>query len=310
MVIAMNSCILVLLAGGFVCLTDWLYEVGVQEIIIYTEGFLQEETNRVRIKVLPEVNSTKPWDRLELLLYYSGIRGLFPFVSAKVWLLVMTLVVGSSFLLGVLCLHTVWKAAILCMATGIGLMQVLQVLRRSNLRKTEGHLLELLNVTESFAVTGDEPIAILSFCAVYMKGPIGQALKSIDKRIQQGWSSGMVLAQLKVMLEHPKWQEFIHNLGVCSMYNSDFTYVFRSSRKSIQEYLSSKKERQGVKHTAQLEMAAIAILSFTILVVMSGFLQMSVGQLLWGSAVSKGCTIYMVGIVGLFFWKIGIYEKE
>ena len=310
MVLALNCIILGLLIAGFVLLVGWLWDVGVQEILIYTESFLLEEAKRLRMRVLPEVNSTKLWDRLELLLYYSGIRNYFPFVSAKVWVLFCLLVLCCSFLIVMGLCRSLWQAGAFCILLGVLMMQMLEMMRRSNLRVTERYLLELLNVTESFAVTGEEPVAILSACSIYMKGPVGQALESIDKYANQGWSSRMILEQMKVRLEHPKWQEFIHNLNVCSMYNSDYSFVFRTSRKSIHAYLSSKKERQSIRHIAEAEMAAIVVLSLIIVLVLSNFLGVPIAELMWGSAVSKGCTAYLVGIILLFFRKISAYEKE
>ena len=310
MSVALNCCIFVLLFAGIFFLTVWLWDVGVQEILVYTEHFLLEETRQVRMRVLPEVTSRKAWDRLELLLFYSGIRGAFPFVSAKVWLLFCTIVLSCGFMLANFLIGSLWKAVLCCVGLCVLLTELLAVLRRRNMRMTERYLLELINVTESFAATGEEPVAILSSCSIYLKGPIGRALAGVNRHLKQGWSSRMILEQLKVTLEHPKWQEFIHNLSVCSMYNSDYSFVFRTSRKSIQEYLSSKKERQSIKHTAQVEMAAIAFLSLAIVLVLSNFLAMPATELLWGNTVSKGCTIYMAGIIVVFFWKIGIYEKE
>lgn len=305
-----NSVIFILLVVGLFCLVEWLLEVGVEEIVVYTRGFLKAETRKLRIQALPEVTSRKLWDRLELLLYYSGVRNRVPFLSAKVFIIMMVGFVCTSFLLGMVLFQTVWKSILFCAALILFLFGWLQVLRRINLKNTERHLLELLNLTESFAATGEEPLAILSACSPYLKGPVGQALRSIERYLSKGWSSGMVLAQLKVMLEHPKWQEFIHNLNVCSMYNSEFSYVFRSSRKSIQAYLTSGKERQSVKNTARMEMLAIVVLCLVIIVVLSNFLQISVEELLWGSVVGKGCTIYMLSIMGLFFWKMGDSERE
>ena len=310
MSVALNVSIFVLLFIVFFCLTGCLWEVVVHEIIIYTEHFLSSEARRVRMRVLPEVTSPKAWDRLELLLFYSGIRGTFPFVSAKVWLLFCSMTAGSVFILANFLTGSLWKAALCSMGLCVFLTEILIVLRHRRLRMTERYLLELINVTESFAATGEEPVAILTSCSMYLKGPIGHALLGIDRHLKQGWSSRMILEQLKVTLEHPKWQEFIHNLSVCSMYNSDYRFVFRTSRKSIQAYLSSKKERQSIKHTAQMEMGAIVFLSLAIVVVLSNFLAIPAMELLWGNAVSRGCTIYMSGIIVLFFWKIGVYEKE
>lgn len=310
MILLLNGMVLLLLNIGVTLIISWLWDTGVQEIVIYTKHFLVLETKRLRVKILPDVNSTKPWDRLELLLFYSGIRNYFPFVSAKVWIIFCMLVLSCSFLIVIVLSKRLWHAAWFCIVLSVLMRMILESMRRRNLRNTERYLLELLNVTESFAATGEEPIAILSHCSPYLKGPIGQALRNVDRQVNQGWSGRMILEQLKVRLEHPKWQEFIHNLNVCSMYNSDFGSVFSSSRKSIQAYLTSKKERQSIKHTAEMEMTAIVVLSLVILMVLSKFLMVSISELMWGNSVSKGCTIYMGLIVLLFFRKIGAYEKE
>ena len=309
MILLLNGMVLLLLNIGVTLIISCLWDTGVQEILIYTEHFLVSETKRLRVRILPEITSTKPRDKLELLLFYSGIRNCFPFVSAKVWIIFCMLVLGCSFLIVIVLSKRFWHAAWFCIALSVLMRMILESMRRSNLRNTERYLLELLNVTESFAVTGEEPIAILSHCSPYMKGPIGQTLRNVDKQVNQGWSGRMILEQLKVRLEHPKWQEFIHNLNVCSMYNSDFSSVFSSSRRSIQAYLTNKKERQSIKHTAEMEMATIVVLSLIILMVLSKFLMVPVSTLLWGDHISKGCTLYMGMIVLLFFWKIGAYEK-
>lgn len=310
MIIWINVGIFLFLLVGLFFMTEWLWEVGMQEIIIYTGNFLLEEAKKLRVKVLPEVTSTKPLDRLELLLYYSGIRNHFPFVSAKVWLIGNAMLYSCCFVIISALTGSVLKAAVWCMALCFCITQLLCWMRQHNLKAVERQLLELINVTESFAATGDEALAILQNCSAYMKGPIGQALGSIEKRLERGWSGRMVLEQMKIMLEHPKWQEFIHNLNVCCMYNSDFNYVFRSSRKSIQAYLSAKKDRQSIKHTAQMEMGIIVFLGMIIIMAMGEFLSLSTYELLWGSIFSRSCTIYMIGIVLVFYWKIGAYEKE
>lgn len=308
--IVANSVIFVLLATGMYAFILWLNEVGVEEIVVYTQDFLLTETRKLRIQVLPEVTSKKPWDRLELLLYYSGVRNLLPFLSAKVFLLGLFAVVCFGAIVGFLCFHSTFAIVILCGMLVVISFLILEIMRKAHHKQTEKHLLELLNLAESFSATGDEVLSILRMCGPYMKGPIGQALKSIERYLLKGWSAGMVLAQLKVTLEHSKWQEFIHNLSVCSMYHGDFSYVFRSSRKGIQSYLSSQKEQQSIKYTARIEMLAIIVLCLIIIVVLSNFLQISVEELLWGSVVGKGCTLYMASITAVFFWKMGGFERE
>ena len=295
---------------GFYLIVGWFWEVGVREIVVCTEQFLLQETRKVRMQRLPEVTSTKLWDRLERMLFYSGIRNRYPFFSAKVWLLWMIMLNGCSFIVASLMTGSVLKGVLACAVMCVVLTTVLAWMRSRNLKNTEKYLLELVNLTESFAATGEEPVAILNHCSFYMRGPIGQVLRNMEKTRQQGISSRLLLEQMKVMLEHPKWQEFIHNLSVCSMYNSDFGTVFGSSRKSIQGYLSSKKERQKVKQVAKLEMAIIVIFCFIIISLLSGMLEMTVQELIWGDSVSKGCTIYMAGIIVLFVWKLGTFEKE
>ena len=98
MTILIDCILFLLLCAGFLLLVDWFWEVGVQEIAVHTEQFLLEETRKVRMQKLPELTSTKLWDKLELMLFYSGIRNRYPFFSAKVWLLVTVLLNSSMFL--------------------------------------------------------------------------------------------------------------------------------------------------------------------------------------------------------------------
>lgn len=310
MTVLLNVVLFAALLVGFFYLVSWIWDFGVQEILIYTEHFLEGEVKKLRVQILPEIHSTKPWDRLELLLYYSGIRNYLPFVSGKVWILFCFILLSGIFLAVCLLGRSLWRAAVATVVCAFALMQLLSLLRQNNLRKTERYLLELINVTESFSVTGEDPVAILAECSVYLKGPIGHALRNVEGYVEKGWSGRMILEQMKVRLEHPKWQEFIHNLNVCSMYNSDYTTVFHTSRKSIQAYLTSKKERQSVKHTAEMEMGLISILSGIIVLVLGSFLNVPLKELVWGNIISKSCTIYMLGIVALFFWKMHAYEKE
>lgn len=310
MEILINGLLFLLLGAGFWLLVDWFWEVGVQEIVVHTEQFLLEETQKVRMQKLPEAGSNKLWDKLERLLFYSGIRNRYPFFSAKVWLLCMVVLCGGCFLTISVAGGTLGQAGISCGLVSLGLFALLGWLRRKNLQKTEKHLLELINLTESFAVTGEEPVAILLHCQSYIAGPMGQVLKNAEKTAKQGVPSRILLERMKGMLEHPKWQEFMHNLNVCSMYNSDFKTVFDSSRKSIQGYLSSKKERQKVKQVARIEMAVIVVFGMIILYLIGNMLEMSMITFLWGNSISRICTIYMGAIIVLFFRKLGRFEKE
>ncbi len=310
MTILINSMIFLSLILGLYMLVDWFSEVGVQEIVIHTEQFLLQETRKVRMQRLPELTSTKLWDKLELLLFYSGIRNRYPFFSAKIWLLCLVMVNSGLFIVVILAGGYVGQALITCAAASIGSAALLSWFRRKNLKNTEKYLLELVNLTESFAITGEEPVAILMNCSGYLGGPMGLVLKNAGRMREQGLSGKMLLDHMKVTLEHPKWQEFIHNLNVCSMYNSDFKTVFASSRKSIQGFLSSKKERQRVKQVARLEMIIMAVFGYLILALIAGMLEMPIGKLVWGNTISKGCTIYLAGIILLFFRKLGSFEKE
>lgn len=309
MAVLLNGVVFILLLFGAWSLVSWLWDVGVQEILVYTEDFLEGEAKKLRVQALPDPRSS-PWDRLELLLYYSGVRNRIPFMSGKVWTLSVFMLCSSIFIM-VCCMGgSLWRAMGGVMLSGFACMQFLNLLRQNNLRRTEQYLLELVNVTESFSMTGEDPVAILCKCSMYLNGPIADVLKRTEQYMERGWSSRMILEQMRVRLEHPKWQEFIHNLNVCSMYNSDYTTVFHSSRKSIQAYLTSKKERHSVKHTAQMEMGLICILAMVIVSVLGSFLEMPWKELVWGNVISKCCTVYMLGIVAVFFWKMNVFEKE
>ncbi|MCD7807036.1 MAG: hypothetical protein LUH19_06810 [Lachnospiraceae bacterium] len=293
--------------AGCLCFVGWMDERGIREIRLYSDEFLMNEEKAVRCRVLPDPASRKLTDRLELALYYSGIRGRYPFVSVKFWVLFQCFAALWVWIL-VSAGRGFWPALLCAGLTPVCFAAFLSLMRTRRYKGTEGHLLEAINLAEGFSATEEDPVAILGHCGEYIKGPVGQALRRIDALREQGLSSRMILEQLKLELEHPKWQEFIHNLNVCSMYNCDFVYVLQSSRKSTQRYLTSAKEKQSVKRVAKMEMMLIIVLSMVILVAMTELMEVSLVWLLWGSLPGKACSVYMAGILVLFVWSLSGYR--
>ncbi len=307
MIWILDTVLFLCIFSASLCFVGWMDVRGIREIRLYSDEFFMAQEKAVKCRVLPDPASRRLADRLELSLYYSGIRGRYPFVSVKFWvffqcfaaLWVWILVsAGRGFGTALLCAC----GAPVCFAAALSLM------RTRRYRRTEEYLLEAINLAEGFSATEEDSVAILAHCGEYIRGPVGQALRRIDSLRSQGLSSRMILEQLKLELEHPKWQEFIHNLNVCSMYNCDFVYVLQSSRKSTQRYLTSAKEKQSVKRVAKVEMAIILALSVVILVAMTGLMDVSLRWLLWGSLPGKICSAYMAGILVIFVWSLSGYR--
>lgn len=310
MILCIDALLFLTLGTGVTFCMLWFSEEGAPVLILFTERFLVEEARQIRMNGLPDPFKKGVENRIELLLYYSGIRRHFPFLSARLWIFggillslsvwAGTLLITGRFLTAFLAAGLLWGAWFL----------VVSFARKQNMRKTEKQLLEFINMAESFTATGEEPVAILSHCACYMRGPVRSTLQFMIQLREQGVPGRILLEQVMIQLEHPKWQEFIYNLNICSRYNSDYTSVFRASRKSIQNYLISKKERMRLKHTAWLELGLLALFGVLILYVLGVVLELSVRELLWGDRFSKGITCYLILITLLFVWKMNAFEKE
>ncbi len=299
MIWILDSLLFLCLLTACWCFVSWMDARGIREIRMHSEEFLAAEENAVRCRVLPDTASRKWADRVELSLYYSGLRGRFPFMSVKFWVLLQCFAALWAWIL----LNTfagLLAAFAGALAVPMLFTAVLSILRNARFTKTQEHLLEVINLAEGFSATEEDPVSILLLCGAYIGGPIGQTLKGAESLRARGLGSRRVLEEMKLMLEHPKWQEFIHNLNVCSMYNCDFVYVLQNSRKSTQRYLTFVKEKQSVKRTARMEMVLIILLSAVMLQAMTGLMDMSLAWLLWGSLPGKVCSVYMVGIL-LFF---------
>lgn len=283
------------------CFVGWMDARGIREIRVHSEEFLAAEENAVRCRVLPDSESRRWADRVELALYYSGIRSRFPFISVKFWVLLQCFAALWVWILlgAVRGLPAAFAGAL---AVPVAFAAFISILRTARFRRTQEHLLEVINLAEGFSATEEDPVSILLLCGAYISGPIGQTLRSAGQLRDRGLSSRRVLEEMKLLLEHPKWQEFIHNLNVCSMYNCDFVYVLQNSRKSTQRYLTFAREKQGVKRTARVEMGLIVVLSAVMLQAMSNLMEVSLTWLLWGSLPGKVCTVYMVVILLIFVW--------
>ncbi len=291
------------------CFVSWMDTRGIREIRVYSEEFLTTQENAVRCRTLPDSDSRKWADRVELSLYYSGIRGRFPFVSVKFWVLLQCF---AALWIWILLVVIKGPLAAFAAALAVPLMcaALVSIMRTARFKRTQEHLLEVINLAEGFSATEEDPVSILILCGAYLGGPVGQTLRYAEKLRDRGMSSRRVLEELKLMLEHPKWQEFIHNLNVCSMYNCDFVYVLQNSRKSTQRYLTFAKEKQSVKRTARVEMVLIVVLSAVMLQAMTGLMEVSLVWLLWGSLPGKVCSVYMAVILLIFVWSLGGNERR
>ncbi|MFI3238100.1 MAG: hypothetical protein R3Y47_08770 [Lachnospiraceae bacterium] len=289
---------------------SWLLERGIYQITNTSRKFMEREEKAIKLKVIPNIHSTNIIDKLELFLIHCGIRGVIPFLSARVCIIVVLLWLISAMNIGLFMKASFCTSFTIASAVVFAVYFILALFRQHALRRTEGGLLELINLAESFCVTEEEIISVLGHCARYTKAPIAKRLKSARIKSDQGMSTRLVLEELKIGLEHPRWQEFMHNLSICSIYNSDFQYVFHASRKNMQAYLTSKKERDGVKRAAKVEMLILLLMGVVIMYMMGSLLELSISWLLFDTLIGQVITGYFVFIAIAFAWKIIGFEKE
>ncbi len=283
---------------------------GIGQVVMYSKGYLSEERREIEELAIPDIRSKKFLDRLELFLYHSDIRTYLPFLSARLWIYCCILL--FLFCLGIgTWLRRGWMFSIgVSIAMIVGVYSLLSLRRKKNLKRTENDLLEFINLAESFSITEDELLGILLLCGNYMKGPIGRVLQQMERERRKGRASRLILEQLKVKLEHVKWQEFIHNLSVCSAYNSDYNYVFHAARKSVQSYLISKKERASVKRLASLEMLIMLGFGVIIVFMLGNLLEVDIQDLLMDGGIGSVVGIY-IAVISLLFWKkINRFEMD
>ena len=237
------------------------------------------------------------WTRLEQELQYSGLKRIFPFLTAENWFVGNVTLLAIVFL-GLQFITPEWWMP-LC---GVGIllgteMLLIMAAKAHAMQSVNQNLLKFLDFLGNYSITAGEVTGIFNQVSRYVEEPLKSALDQCYYEAQTTGDAGLALLSMAEKIEHPKFKELVRNMEISIRYCADFTALVNSSRRSVREYLRTGGERKSMLREASVNMLLLLGLSGVIMLTVDGLIEVSVWHVLFFTFPGR----IALGVLGLIF---------
>ncbi len=206
-----------------------------------------------------QIPRLQKWDRY---FVQSGISQKIPFLNSQLYLTGILLGAAAGFFLFWL---TAGENPVAGMGRGVLWMigesgcgyMVIKVLVRQRRKRTEKELLPFLNVVDNFSKGHEDLFYILENAGRYLKEPLKSAVLECSRHAAQTGKRYEAIQELIYSIQHPKFQEMVHNLDICSRNEANYSEVLKDMRESLVNYLSNRREEETILREGKIQILLI-----------------------------------------------------
>lgn len=212
------------------------------------------------------------WDRY---FTQSGIRQRIPFLNSQLYLLFFLLGAAAGFFIFLftspedmaagMVKGVLWMISEL--TTGYMIIKVLRIRRKRN---TEKELLPFLNVVDNFSKGDQDLFHILENAGNYLNEPLRSAVLECSRHASGTGKRYEAIQELIYRIEHPKFQEIMHNLDICSRNEANYSEVLGDMRDSLMNYLSNRRETDNILREGKIQILLIIFMGMPMIGMLSG----------------------------------------
>lgn len=257
--------------------------------------------NRRQLLLLEKENSI--WYRLEQELNYSGLKRVFPYLTAEFFVF-GNLLLGAFLFVGALFVGGMKKAILIPLIVWIAEYGLLTVLKGMAYRSVNRNLLKFLDFLGNYSITAGELTKVFHQVSKYMEAPLKTVLEECSFEAQTTGDVSLALLVMAEKIEHPKFKEIVRNMEVSVRYCADFGILVESSRKSMREYLRMCEERKGVAREAFINMVMLAGMSVATLLAVDCLIETSIWEVLLQTVPGRIGLCGMAFLFGMFLSKV------
>jgi Flp pilus assembly protein TadB len=116
------------------------------------------------------------------------------------------------------------------------------------------------------------------------------------------------LTEFEKSVNHKKLREIIHNISVCSRYDTDYEAVIGDSRKMLQDYLTGKAQERAILNSARIEYISIALIAGVLFWMIGDFMEVDLEQMLLHTTVGSAFIFYFIVVVFIAVLNLFIIE--
>lgn len=236
---------------------------------------------------------------VDRMIEHSGLKQHVYFMTAELFLILSVMIMALLFLITYIVCNNILAGLVVDALACIIVYGVMHVFYGNYYVRIEENIMTLLNLIENFNKTEDDIVQIFRKSIPYVGEPIGHILTDFCNEAKAYGDINQAFDNMSAKIEHRKCRELIHNLQVCSRYESNFQYVIRDCRKSMMDYLEIKSERKAIIRNGKAEILILLASAGFIIFLFSNVVSNNIGRLLLESLVGNVILAYCA-IVAVF----------
>ena len=285
----------------------------VKSFLQYTESETERRAELIREqeRVEGELDRSK-FDfltKLDGLISQSNIKKYIPFLTAETYIIGL-IVVSCVILLAFQQFSQIIFGFYIDIILVFGSFVIMLAMRNINYNRIESDIIDFMNLMENYSKTSSDIIDIFGKIYPFLTEP----LRSMTQRCYvNGIKPGNVsqaLSEFERGIYHKKFREIIHDLAVCSRYDTNYADIIEDSRKMLQEYLAGKEQKKAMLTAARIEYLTIAAVAALLFWMMGSFVGVDLRMMLLNSAVGNIIILYfvaaiLIAVIGLFIMENG-----
>lgn len=249
--------------------------------------------------------------KLDSLIAQSNIRRIFPLLNAEVFLIGSIVIVALGILIGNLAGPSYMIVGLILSVSAVFLSFAgMYMMKNRNYKRIEDGVIDFINLMENYSKTSDDIIDIIGKTYPFL----GEPLRSLAQRCYtEGMRTGnvtMALTDFERGINYRMLREIVHNISVCSRYDTNYKAVIQNSRDQLMDYLAGKEKRRTIINTGRTEFLIILILAgFLFYFITSLVDNLDVAGILLHTMAGNVLLIIFTGVILLAVYMLFIKEN-
>lgn len=303
----------------FFLLTGFILLLGRLKFLSWMRGFLLEAKNSFdekdrkaraqrRQNLIDFEKKNSLWMSIERQIEYSGLRRKFPELSAG-RLIVIDVIAAALLFWGASSLLGIAAGAVAIVIFFFLQFGFIEFLKAKNLKAVSEELPKFLDFLGNYSLSSGEIMSIFSQISRYLKDPLRSVIEECEAESRITGDVRTALASMADKIEHPQFKQLIRNIEITSRYGADFTGLVSDSRRSLREYLSQNRDRQGMLREAGINMILLCVMSAVVLFSVNLLIGGGVAEILLHTFVGHVAIFGMAFIMILFIGQYVLLNK-
>lgn len=248
--------------------------------------------------------------KIDRMVEYSGLKRYFPSAGAEI---VISAYVAVLAVVYVLCTLISGGYVVGFVADAVlcaGVYGLYYIINGSYYKKLEENIMTFLNLIENFSKTEDDIVQIFKKTIPYIGEPVRHILTEFCSEAETGGDVNRAFDNMNSKIGHRKCRELIHNIRVCSRYESNYDMLVRDCRASMMDFLEIKAERKAIINNGRAEIIILLLSAALIIYLFANIVSGGFVELMLGSMAGKAIIAYCAVVVIISILMLMTYDRK